>query len=216
MTIAFLFALLDTTTTTAKTKSSASSSVFLIVLILLVAVYFLVLRPRQRRARGGAPGGKGKALEVGDEVISAGGILGRITAITGDEIDVEVAPGTTLTFWRRAVNLRSAVAGAPQSTNPPEPAGVEHYGIDDRYDDETYEEADDDDSSTDGTWPTEWQDDGAEDTALADGGDAGAPGAAPGPVWAPAPEQTDDAQPSGAEGGSGSRPDAPGGSGEGG
>ncbi|MDA8062565.1 MAG: preprotein translocase subunit YajC [Actinomycetota bacterium] len=131
---------------TAKTTkaSGAGGSFFLIVIVALAILYFFVLRPRSRRARQ-SQGGR-KNLEVGDDVVTAGGILGRITAIEGDEVEVEVAPGSTLTFWRRAVNLRSSVAGAPPPrtaeesdgrSEPPEPwSGPDaHYGVEDRFDD---------------------------------------------------------------------------------
>jgi preprotein translocase subunit YajC len=99
----------------AKSKSSGSSSISLIIIVLLfVAVYFFFLRPRTKRMRQQQQ--QTTNLSVGDEVISAGGILGTVTAIAGDEIVVEVSPGYTLTFWRRAINLRTAVKGAPQSS----------------------------------------------------------------------------------------------------
>lgn len=124
--------LLAKAATTKKASGSPASLIFIVLIV--VAVYFLFLRPRSRRAKQQQQ--SSGTLSVGDEVISAGGILGRVTNIVGDEIEVEVAPGTTLTFWRRAINLRSAVRGAPQSApvdDAPPPGG--HYGIDDRYDD---------------------------------------------------------------------------------
>lgn len=48
-----------------------------------------------------------KQLSVGDEVVSAGGIYGRVVAMDGDVAEVEVAPGVILTFLRRAVNART-------------------------------------------------------------------------------------------------------------
>ena len=146
---ALLAALLVRVVAAAKTAkatktSGAGGSFFLIVIVALAILYFFVLRPRSRRARQ-SQGGR-KNLEVGDDVVTAGGILGRITAVEGDEIEVEVAPGSTLTFWRRAVNLRSSVAGAPPPratedddgpSEPPEPwSGPDaHYGVEDRFDD---------------------------------------------------------------------------------
>lgn len=102
-----------TSTTAGKAKSSSSSYFFLVLLILFGGVYFLFLRPRSKRTRAAQQ--TSSTLAIGDEVISAGGILGTVTNIVGDEIEVEVAPGTYLTFWRRAINLRTAVRGAPQS-----------------------------------------------------------------------------------------------------
>jgi preprotein translocase subunit YajC len=133
-----VIAAVSTKAATTTKSSSSSSGLFLILLIAFAALYFLVLRPRSRKMR--TQGANKADLAVGDEVISAGGILGTVTAVAGDEIVVEVAPGTSLTFWRRAINLRTAVAGAPQSGAVADevPPG-EHYGIDDRYDDESTE-----------------------------------------------------------------------------
>jgi preprotein translocase subunit YajC len=141
----FLLAALLAAKTAKTTKTSgAGGSFFLIVIIALAILYFFVLRPRSRRARQ-QQGGR-KNLEIGDDVVTAGGIFGRVTGVSGDEIEVEVAPGSTLTFWRRAVNLRSSVAGAPPVADrssdydppaPPQPwaEGDGHYGVEDRFDD---------------------------------------------------------------------------------
>lgn len=99
-----------------KSNSSSSSGLsFLIIIVLLVAVYFFFLRPRQQRAK--AQAGKGKTFGIGDEVMSVGGIFGRVVGLGDESVDVEVAPGIVLTFLRRAVNPRppSALSNtAPQ------------------------------------------------------------------------------------------------------
>lgn len=108
-----------TTTTTKAAPASGGSSFLILIVALFAMVYFFVLRPRQRKMR--AQGGTNKLLGVGDAVITAGGILGTVTAVEGDEITVEVAPGNEMTFWRRAVNLRSSVSGAPPVRPPAGP-----------------------------------------------------------------------------------------------
>ena len=74
----------------------------LIVIALLFALFWLFLiRPQRRRQveqeRMLA------AIEVGDEVLTAGGIYGDVIAIDGDEIRLEIAPGTQVRVARRAV-----------------------------------------------------------------------------------------------------------------
>jgi preprotein translocase subunit YajC len=104
-----------------KDKKSGSSELPLILIIgLFAVVYFFFLRPRQQRAREKAT--KGKSFEIGDEVMSVGGIYGRIVGLGDESVDVEVAPDIVLTFLRRAVNARPASA---TSSGPPSP--------DDRY-----------------------------------------------------------------------------------
>jgi preprotein translocase subunit YajC len=93
--------------TTSKKSSSSSSEFSLILIVALFAiVYFFFLRPRQQRARQRTV--RGKTFGIGDEVMSVGGIYGRVVGLQDDSVDVEVAPGIVLTFLRRAVNPRPA------------------------------------------------------------------------------------------------------------
>jgi len=77
---------------------------FFLPLVLLALMYVLLVRPQQQRVRHQRE--LISSLEVGDEVITAGGMVGRITAIDGEEIRLEVAPGVTMRFVRLAVNSR--------------------------------------------------------------------------------------------------------------
>jgi preprotein translocase subunit YajC len=43
------------------------------------------------------------ALEKGNEVVTAGGVVGRIVRLTDQYVVLEVAPGTELTFQRNAI-----------------------------------------------------------------------------------------------------------------
>jgi preprotein translocase subunit YajC len=45
-----------------------------------------------------------EALQKGDEVVTAGGILGRISKISDQYITVEIASGTEITVQRAAVS----------------------------------------------------------------------------------------------------------------
>lgn len=120
----------STTSTTAgkNTKSSGSYLPLLVIAVIFLLVYFLFLRPRQQRLRQQQTAAK--ELSVGDQVMSAGGIYGRVVALDADEVEVEVAPGVVMTFTRRAINPRPQPAGGPTAAqpvdepwNPPEPDG---------------------------------------------------------------------------------------------
>jgi preprotein translocase subunit YajC len=43
------------------------------------------------------------ALEVDDEILTAGGLYGRVKAIEDDEVHVEIAPSVNVRIARRAV-----------------------------------------------------------------------------------------------------------------
>ena len=105
------------TSTTTKTSKKSSSSTYelLFIVVIFAAVYFLFLRPRQQKMRQQQTAAK--QLAIGDQVVSAGGIYGRVVAMDGDVAEVEVAPGVVLTFLRRAVN--ASPNARPAAAEPP-------------------------------------------------------------------------------------------------
>jgi preprotein translocase subunit YajC len=78
----------------------------ILLLVLFAAMYWFTLRPQQQRLK--AQRALIQALEVGDEVMTAGGLLGRVTAIEDTEIRLEVAPGVDVRMARAAVTQRVA------------------------------------------------------------------------------------------------------------
>jgi preprotein translocase subunit YajC len=78
---------------------------FLISLVLMVAVfYFLLIRPQQRRMR--QQRSLIEALDVGDEILTIGGLFGTIRGIEDDHLVVDLAPGTTVRLLKSAVARR--------------------------------------------------------------------------------------------------------------
>jgi preprotein translocase subunit YajC len=74
----------------------------LLVIVALFALFWLlVIRPQRRRQRTQAAMIRG--LEVGDEIVTAGGIYGEITGLDDDEVRVEIADGVEVRVARRAV-----------------------------------------------------------------------------------------------------------------
>lgn len=83
-------------------QDSGSTLTAILPLVLLVGVfYFLLIRPQQRRAR--AQRELVMSLEVGDEVVTIGGMFGTITAVDDESVTVEVAPGTSMRFVKSAI-----------------------------------------------------------------------------------------------------------------
>ncbi len=88
-----------------STSSSGSSISFLPVLLLMVGVfYFLLIRPQQRRSR--AQRSLLTELDVGDEVITIGGIHGTISEMDDDYVTVEVDHDVHIEFLRTAIARR--------------------------------------------------------------------------------------------------------------
>jgi preprotein translocase subunit YajC len=72
-----------------------------IVVLLLGAAWLLIVRPTRRRQV--AMNALLERLEVGDEIVTAGGIYGTIQEIDDDDLLVEIAPDITVRVARRAV-----------------------------------------------------------------------------------------------------------------
>ena len=76
---------------------------FLPIILMFVLLYFLMIRPQMKRAK--EQKAMIEALQKGDEVVTAGGIVGRITKLTDQYVTVEVAPNTELVVQRSAVQV---------------------------------------------------------------------------------------------------------------
>jgi preprotein translocase subunit YajC len=103
------------TTTHSSKKSSGSTYTLLIIIVLFAGVYLFFIRPRQQRAR--QQQAAARQLSVGDAVVTAGGLYGRLVSLDGDTAKVEVAPGVVLTMLRRAVSLQPDAPASPSSTS---------------------------------------------------------------------------------------------------
>ncbi|AWZ00631.1 MAG: preprotein translocase subunit YajC [Parvibaculaceae bacterium] len=92
------------------------SFVFPLVAIFAI-MYFLVIRPQQKRAKDHAE--MVNAVRRGDEVITAGGIMGKVTKVSdGDDVQVEIADGVRIKVIKSTLsNVRSKSQPAPDAAN---------------------------------------------------------------------------------------------------
>jgi preprotein translocase subunit YajC len=74
---------------------------FIFILAILALVWVFLIRPRQRQMR--AQQQQISALEVGDEIVTAGGLYGKVRRIEDDEVRVEIAPDLEVRIAKRAV-----------------------------------------------------------------------------------------------------------------
>jgi preprotein translocase subunit YajC len=89
---------------------------YVIILIAVFALMWLLLiRPQRRKQLEQAR--MQEAVEVGDDVLTAGGIHGTVREIEGEIVHVEIAPRTTVRLDRRAV---AAIAREPEPEPEPE------------------------------------------------------------------------------------------------
>ncbi len=76
----------------------------LILIVLMFGVlYFLMIRPQMKRAKEHKT--MIEALQKGDEVVTTGGILGRVTRINESYVTLEVSSNVEIQIQRPAVQL---------------------------------------------------------------------------------------------------------------
>lgn len=71
------------------------------LVVIFVVFYFLLIRPQQKRAKQHRE--MVAALKKGDEVVTGGGILGKITDTDDNFITVEIANGVSVKVQRHSV-----------------------------------------------------------------------------------------------------------------
>jgi preprotein translocase subunit YajC len=90
----------------AQTAGSAAPEAglasFLPIIIMFVVLYFLMIRPQMKRQK--EQKAMIDALAVGDEVITAGGIVGKVTKVDDAYVTLEVADNTRMLVQKAAVN----------------------------------------------------------------------------------------------------------------
>ena len=64
---------------------------FFPLILIFVIFYFLVMRPQSQRVKQHQA--QIAAVKKGDDVVTGGGIRGRVTKVTDDEAEVEIAQG---------------------------------------------------------------------------------------------------------------------------
>jgi preprotein translocase subunit YajC len=106
------------TTTSGGKKSKGSGQWTILILVAVFAAgYIFFIRPRQQRIKQQQQ--KARELAVGDPVITAGGIHGKIVGLDANVAEVEVAPGVVLTVLARSVSLHpDAPRGDTQGSAP--------------------------------------------------------------------------------------------------
>ncbi len=70
--------------------------------IIFGAFYFLLIRPQQKKQK--AHTALITALEVGDEIMTSGGILGRITGVSEHYVIVQVSDHTEIKMQRSSIS----------------------------------------------------------------------------------------------------------------
>jgi preprotein translocase subunit YajC len=75
---------------------------FLPLVLIFIVFYFLLIRPQTKRAKEHRA--MVAALEVGAEVVTSGGILGRVTELGEQFVTVEIANGVQVKVQRHTIS----------------------------------------------------------------------------------------------------------------
>ena len=76
---------------------------FIVPMVLVFGIfYILILRPQNRRVKEHQA--SIKAVKKGDEVITGGGIRGKVTKVSDDEAEVEIAPGVKIRVVKSTIS----------------------------------------------------------------------------------------------------------------
>lgn len=77
-------------------------SMLFMPLVFLVIFYFMLWRPQSKRAKEQREMISG--IQKGDEVVTAGGILGKVTHLSDNYLSVDIAEGTIIKIQRQSVS----------------------------------------------------------------------------------------------------------------
>ena len=85
----------------AGTAPESSLMSFLPLLLMFVVLYFVMIRPQMKRQK--EQKAMLDALAKGDEVITAGGIAGKVTKVADAFVSVEISNGVEMQVQKSAV-----------------------------------------------------------------------------------------------------------------
>ncbi len=73
-------------------------------ILIFVVIYFLILRPQQKRAKEHRE--MVASVRRGDQIVTSGGLMGKITKVTEDaqDIEVEIAKGVKVRIVRSMIS----------------------------------------------------------------------------------------------------------------
>ena len=80
---------------------AAAFAQFVPLILVFVIMYFLIMRPQQKKMRQHRE--MIGALKKGDNVITQGGILGKVVAVRDEEVEVEIAQGVRIRVVRATI-----------------------------------------------------------------------------------------------------------------
>jgi preprotein translocase subunit YajC len=101
----------------AQSPLAGGGNMLFLIAIFFGIFYFMIIRPQQRQQK--THKAYLESLKKGDEVITNGGLIGRISAVQGDVLTLEIANNVRVRVLKDQVNRPFVVK------EPPAPAAEE-------------------------------------------------------------------------------------------
>ena len=98
-----MFLISDAYAQTAPAAGGAAGGLmsFLPIILMFVVLWFIMIRPQMKRQK--ETKAMLEALAKGDEVVTAGGLLGKVSKVAEQYVTVEIAANTEITVQKSAV-----------------------------------------------------------------------------------------------------------------
>lgn len=88
-------------------------SPFVLMILMFGVFYFLVIRPQSKKAKLHQQ--MLSELKAGDDIVTSGGMIGRITGIKDDQVTLEVQQGVRIRILRSAISGKQRVGEPAKS-----------------------------------------------------------------------------------------------------
>ena len=98
----------------AKRSGSSSTTLLLLIVLVFIGFYFLLVRPQRRRQQQAQQ--QRSTATPGARVRTVGGMYATVTAVDGDDVILEIAPGVEVRYMRRAI-AEVIAAGEPEASD---------------------------------------------------------------------------------------------------
>ncbi len=87
------------------------------ILMMFAIIYFLMIRPQKKQVEKHRQFLEG--LEKGSEVVTSGGLIGKVVGIAENSVTIEVADKVKIKVLKSYINARATAANQSGSNNEP-------------------------------------------------------------------------------------------------
>lgn len=95
-------------------NGTAAFMQFLPLVFIFVIFYFLMIRPQQRRMKEHRA--MIDAVKKGDNVVTSGGLIGKVTRVQDNEVEVEIAPTVKVRVVKSTLSSVGPMTAANDAT----------------------------------------------------------------------------------------------------